>query len=89
MDNRLLMQHPKVRSKLISLISRYEFVFTDNDVAVGKTDVLKMKIVLESGVTPVRSAVRKIKPSYQSSLRKQIDSWLQDNMIVPAITPWM
>ena len=88
MDNRLLMQHPKVRSKSISLFSRYESVFTDSDVAVGKTDVLKMKIVLESNVTPVRSAVRKIKPEFLSSLRKQIDSWLQDGVIAPAVSPW-
>ena len=45
MDNRLLMQYPQVRSKLTSLITCYESVFTDSDVAVGKTDVLKMKIV--------------------------------------------
>merc|ERR1711994_1019967 len=65
MDNRLLEQHPEVRSKLIALVTRYESVFTDSDVAVGKTDVLKMKIVLESDVTPVRAAVRRIKPSLQ------------------------
>ena len=58
MENRLLAQHPEVRSKLIDLVTRYESVFTDSDVAVGKTDVLKMKIVLESDVTPVRAAVR-------------------------------
>ena len=57
MNNRLLSQHPEVRSKLINIVTRYEAVFTDSDVAVGKTDVLKIKIVLDSGVTPVRAAV--------------------------------
>ena len=65
MDNRLLSQHPEVRLKLINILSRYESVFTDSDVAVGKTDVLKMKIVLQDDVTPVRSAVREIKPVSQ------------------------
>ena len=74
MDNRLLMQYPQVRSKLINLLTRYEAMFTDSDVAVGKTDVLEMKIILDPGVTPVRAAVRKIKPSLQNSLCKQIDS---------------
>ena len=63
MDNRLLAQHPEVRSKLIALVTRYESVFTDSDVAVGKTDLLKMRIVLEPDVTPVRGAVQRIKPS--------------------------
>ena len=88
MENRLLSQHTEVRNKLINVISHYESVFTDSDVAVGKTDVLKMKIVLESNVTPVRAAVRKIKPQHQESLRKQIDSWLQDGVIAPAVSPW-
>ena len=88
MENRLLAQHTEVRTKLINVISQYESVFTDSDVAVGKTDVLKMKIVLESNVTPVRAAVRKIKPQHQESLRKQIDSWLQDGVIAPAVSPW-
>ena len=88
MDNRLLAQHPEVRSKLIALVTRYESVFTDSDVAVGKTDLLKMRIVLEPDVTPVRAAVRRIKPSLQSCLREQLDLWLKDGVIVPAVSPW-
>ena len=38
MDNRLLSNHPEVRSKMISFIDHYEAVFTDGKVAVGKTD---------------------------------------------------
>ena len=88
MENRLLAQHPEVRSKLIDLVTCYESIFTDSDVAVSKIDVLKMKIVLESDVTLVMSALRRIKPSQQSSLHKQIDSWLQDGMIEPTTSPW-
>ena len=76
MENRLLANHPKVRKALINLIARYESVFTDDDVAVGKTDVLKMKIVLQPHVTPVRAPVRKIKPQLEVELREQLDSWL-------------
>ena len=60
MENKLLAWHPKVRSNLISLLTRYETVFTDSDVAVGKTDVLKIRIVLDPGATPVRAPVRRI-----------------------------
>ena len=37
---------------------------------------------------PVRAPVRKIKPGHQESLRKQIDSWLRDGVIAPAVSPW-
>ena len=70
MDNRLLNNHPEVRSKLFSLIDCYETVFTDGEVAVGKTDELKIKIVLDSNAKPIHAPVRKIKPSLQESLHK-------------------
>ena len=53
----------------------------------GKTDVLKMKIVLKDDVVPVRSEVQKIKLGHQESLKKQIDSWLHDGVIAPAVSP--
>ena len=87
MDNRLLAQNTEVRSKLTNMISRYESMFTDDDIAVGKTDVLKMKIVVRDDATPVRAAVRKIKSHHQESLKKQIDSWLHDGVIAPAVSP--
>ena len=55
-------------------------MFTD-----GKTDVLKMKIVLDNNVKPVCAAVRVIKLAQQESLCKQINSWLQDGMIAPTV----
>ena len=72
MDNRLLSWHTEVRSKLIDLLTHYESVFTDGEVAVGKTDVLIMKIVLDDLSKPIRATMMKIKPSLQDSLHKQI-----------------
>ena len=83
-NNELLAQHTEVRSNSIKVISRYESVFTDGEVAIGKTEVLKMRIVLQDNIT----LVRKIRPQYQESLHKQIDSWLQDGVIAPAVSPW-
>ena len=73
---------------MVHLIHKFEAFIIDDEVAVGKTDLLKMKIVLQDDVTPVRAAVRKIKTHHQESLRKQIDSWLRDGVIAPAVSPW-
>ena len=70
MENRLLTQHLQVRSRLIDMITHYETVFTNGEVALGKTDVLKMKIVLDEGVKPVWVPVQKIRPALQDSLHK-------------------
>ena len=72
MENRLLTKYPQVMSRLIDVITRYERAFTDGDVSVGKTDVLKMKIVLDEGVTPVRAPVRKIKPAHSGKSMSKI-----------------
>ena len=42
MDNRLLSRHTEVKSKLIDMLTHYETGFTNGEVTVGKTDVLKL-----------------------------------------------
>ena len=54
-ENRLLNNNPKVRDKLIHLIDRYQSVFTDGEVAVGKTDDLRIKNVLIDDAVPVHT----------------------------------
>ena len=56
---------------------------------VGKTDVIKMKIVLDSNAKPTCAPVRENKRSLQESLCKQIDSWLKDGVIMSAVSPWV
>ena len=46
MDNRLIHNHSEVKSKMIDLVDHYEAVFTKGTVTMGKTDLLKMQIVL-------------------------------------------
>ena len=48
--------------------------------------MLKMRIVLDDLAKPFRSPMRQIKSSLQDSLRKQIDSWLQDGVTAPEVS---
>ena len=73
---------------MVQLIHTYKSFFTDIEIAVGKTDVLKMKIVLSNDAVPVHTPVHKIKLHLLDSLPTQIDSWLKDGVIVPAVSPW-
>ena len=47
-----------------------------------------MDIKLVKGATPVRAPVQRIKPALETSLKEQIDSWLRDDVIAPAESPW-
>ena len=61
MENSLLSINLKVRDCPIQLMTLYYFVYTNQEEAVGKTDPLKMRIVVEKGAVLVRAPVRKIK----------------------------
>ena len=87
-NNRLLKDNPTVRNNLIDLIGQYHDVFVTDQMKVGKTDLVEMNIVLANDPTPVRSAVRRIRPELQQSLKEQLDSWEADGVIVPATSPW-
>ena len=67
-------------------VNAYELVFTDEDIAVSHTDIVKMDIKLTEQAVPVRAQVRPNKPVLETSLKEQIDSWLRVDAIVPA--PW-
>ena len=64
-------------------VNAYELVFTDEDIAVSHTDIVKMDIKLTErlSLSEHRSA-----PVLETSLKEQIDSWLRVDAIVPA--PW-
>ena len=62
-------------------------MFTEECTAVGKTNV-PMCIVLSSDVKPVLSHDRKIKPHLEQSFHDQLNSWLHDEVIAPAISPY-
>ena len=45
-NNDILNQHPQARERVRHLVNLYESVFTDKDVAVGHTELVKMDIKL-------------------------------------------
>ena len=45
-NNRLLRNHPKVKSDLIEIITKYSNMFITDSTKVGKTNRLSMRIVL-------------------------------------------
>ena len=51
-NNKLLCNHPKVKSDLIEIIAKYSQVFITDSTKVGKTNCLSMRIVLQDQAVP-------------------------------------
>ena len=57
-DNEILSKHPpQVKARFWRLVNTYETVFTDEDVAISHTDIVKMNIKLTKQAVPVRALV--------------------------------
>ena len=88
MENKLLSANLKKRNPLVQIFISFQCVIINKEVAVGRTDFWKVRILLEEGVVPVRDTVREIEPYLQNSLKEQIDSWLRDSFFAWAMKPY-
>ena len=58
------------------------------DGKVGTTDLVTHRIPLKSGAEPVNVRYRPINPAYEEELAKQIQEWLDDDIIEPSNSPY-
>jgi len=58
-----------------------------HDGSYGKTHLLKHRIITED-VPPIKCRYRPINPALEDDLRKQLDAWLEHDVIEPANSPW-
>ena len=58
---------------MVQLIHKFQDVSTEGEVAVEKTELLKIKIMLSDDAVPVMAPVHEIKPHLQENLQEQID----------------
>ena len=89
-ENKLLKANRKAKRKLIRILKRYQdcFKITGGKCKYGKTKLTKMKIRLKPGAVPVRAKVRNLNPKQQETLQKQIDEWLEYDIIRPSTSEW-
>jgi deoxyuridine 5'-triphosphate nucleotidohydrolase len=85
-ENELLREHPKVKKQVKRLIFEFKDIFSR--AAPGKTDLVKMKLRLKPGTEPVRQRYRDLNPKMLKDLEKQMDEWIQQDVIEPSTSPW-
>ena len=85
-ENELLREHPKVKKQVKRLVYEFKDVFSRS--APGKTDLVKMRLKLKPGTEPVRQRYRDLNPKLLADLEKQMEEWLEQDVIEPSTSPW-
>ena len=85
-DNPVLAD-PTELSKAVGNLLKYWGVFGFQG-EYGKTELLKHEIHLVPGTKPINVRYRPIPPSLEPSLKRQIDKWIEEDIIEEAQSPW-
>ena len=87
-SNSMLNQNPKYKEEVIQIFLDGWDAISINEADYGLTDLMKFHIEVPKGITPARDRVRPLNPMQENDLRRQIDDWLEAEVIEPSNSPW-
>ncbi len=87
-DNIILKQNPDAKEEVIKIFMDGWDAISINESDYGLTNLMKFHIEIPTGTTPVRDRLRPLNPMQEKDLRRQIDSWLEAEVIEPSNSPW-
>ena len=87
-DNEILNQDLNLKEEVISIFLESWDAISINEADYGLTNMMKFHIEVPKGTTPVRDRVRPLNPMQEKDLHRQIDDWLEADVIEPSISPW-
>ena len=73
--------------KIVKFIKKFGGLFSENDGDFGETEVVQHDIFTEKG-EPVRHKCRPLNPEMENNLEKQLNTWLEQDIIEEANSPW-
>lgn len=85
-DKKCLKDNPDNFKRAVDLLVSF-FPFFSLDGSFGRTDLITHRIITED-VYPIKDRYRPVNPALEPDLRKQIDRWLEQDVIEEADSPW-
>lgn len=87
-ENPITKDNSRLRSDIVKIfLDNFDAVaLSDNDV--GFTNLIKFKIDLKEGATPVNQKNFALNPDQSAALRDQINNWLRVGVIRPTVSSW-
>ena len=88
-ENEILTQgHEGLKEEIIEIFMQNFDAVSVNDSDFGDTRLCKYTIDLIPGTKPIRSKLRPLNPIQEKDLQRQIDAWLEAEVIEPSTSPW-
>ena len=86
-ENEMLKENPTVKRRVLELIEEYYDVFADPETQFGHTNLMEFEINVKED-KPIRERVRPLNPDQKASLKTQLNTWLEGDVIEPSESPW-
>ena len=77
----------KQKNKVLSLLNRYESIITNNDECVGKTTLIKHRIITQDS-PPVHHRPYRTSVSEREIIKSKVEEMLNNGIITPSSSPW-
>ena len=85
-DSPLLQRDSHLRKEVIRVL--LQFTDVTSIAGYGETNLISHAITVDPGTTPIKMKHRPLNPVMEESLKKQIDRWLEQQVVEEADTPW-
>ena len=88
-ENDILSQGNKgIKEEIVEIFMQNFDAVSVSDSDFGDTKLMKYTIDLVPGTKPIRSKLRPLNPLQEKDLQRQIDAWLEAEVIEPSTSPW-
>ena len=87
-QNDLLKGRNDLKDELIEIFMKHFNTCCISDDDFGRTELTQFEIRLQEGARPVRAKLRPLNPIQEADLQRQMDAWLDAQLIEPSQSPW-
>ena len=87
LDSAPALRNPADLKRAVKFLKNFGGLFSENDEDFGETELIQHDIITD-GSAPIRQKVKATNPLLQEKLSKQIDVWLDADIIEEANSPW-
>ena len=77
-----------IEKQLRILLSRYSHVFDWNNDTIGRTDLIRHKIILQEDTLPISHRPYRLSPLEAEYLQKELEKYCKLGVISPSNSPW-
>ena len=87
-QNDLLKGRNDLKDQVVEIFMKNFDACCISDDDFGRTELTQFDIRLQEGAQPVQAKLRPLNPIQEADLQRQMDAWLDSQLIEPSQSPW-